>query len=65
MPSFTFDLEFAREEENFRSISYSVKLKSERHMLGHLSNFGTFIFLEESRFDFCIVGLIFGVHVSV
>ena len=65
MPSFTFALEFAREEENFRRISYSVKLKSERHMLGHLSNFGTFIFLEESRFDFCIVGLIFAVHMSV
>ena len=28
--------------------------------MGHISNFGTFIFLEASRFDFCIVGLILG-----
>ena len=65
MASFTFDLEFAREEENFRSLSYSVKLKSERHVLGHLNKFGRFVSLGESRFYFCIVGLIFDVHVSV
>lgn len=33
--------------------------------MGHISNFGTFIFLEASRFDFCIVGVIFGGCVSV
>lgn len=57
MPSCTFDLEFAREEDIFRRIPYSV-CKSERFVIRHLSNFGTFIFLETSRFDFCIVGLI-------
>lgn len=33
--------------------------------MGHISNFGTFIFLEASRFDFCIVGVIFGGCVCV
>lgn len=52
-----------QEKRNISGVYHTPLLKSERHVLDHLNNFGTFVFLWESRFYFCIVGLIFGVWV--